>query len=67
MVEEGCENELENNRVTLQKIRQKTQTWSGDEESKNKVITQSELEASASDMKLSGLQDDPFEHLEQHD
>lgn len=47
MIEEGCENELENNRVTLQRIR-KNNHQSGEELSnqfKRCTITDSELEA----------------------
>ena len=64
-VEEGCENELENNRMTLQMIRQKTSknngvaSVEGDEERKL-------AEEDNTEMQISGLEDDQFAHLEEN-
>ena len=72
-VEEGCDNEFESHRVTLQKIRQATQTWTDEkpvhDKNKNATITESELRAAqrnSADLKDLGCSDrNLFAHLEE--
>ena len=65
-IEEGCENELEGQRRTIQLMRQATMKEGQTNQKKSQFITQSELEDRSSDLHLSGLNDEQamFGHLE---
>ena len=67
-VEEGCDNELENSRQTMQLMRQKTlqkNTAMGSPNSQFEDNKEAAVDDNTGELQLSGLQEDQFAHLEQ--